>query len=131
MAIQKLILRYRSWESSEEIAERLIEDLKERNLWRKNLLFRVMNRKFLRNITRYGIDNPEKESYDFFNEKSLREYDPNLAIKHIIEDFRRSVITVYDGEKLRSGEDYHSYKFKDSENKKEALIAIYAVLAED
>lgn len=130
MAVPKIILKYGSWESTEEIADKLIQDLKRRKICKPDLLFRVMRRKYLKNINLYGIDNPKKDKFSFYNEQEIYNDSENLlSLKYLIEE-APSVICIYDGDEFIIDGPYE-YKFRNSNKKKQALIAIYTFIPED
>ena len=103
----------------------VVERLKYDGLYKPDLMYRGFDGKKLRIMLKHGTDTPNSDMIYCGDENELREGDNMSALKYAYYH-SNPALAVYDGSKLTGGEEsYEKKRFIDSQQKLDALIAVY------
>ena len=106
-------------------ANLVVRRLKSDGLYKPNLMYRGFNGEDLSIMLKYGTDIPDSDMIYCGDENELREGDDMSALKYAYYH-SNPALAVYDGSKLTDSEEsYEKKRFIDSQQKLDALIAVY------
>lgn len=106
-------------------ADLVVRRLKSDGLYKPNLMYRGFNGEELKIMLEHGTDTPDSDMIYCSNENELREGGNMSALRYAYYH-SNPALAVYDSSKLiDSKESYQRKRFIDSQQKLDALIAVY------
>jgi len=111
--------------SISSLRQAVIRSLREREIYRKDLVYRGFNKKCINNVLLYGSEN-SSERYIYANSEECLNVDPDPAwINSLTYAKAYGALAVYRTDKLKEI-CFTCYEFLDLNKKLEALVAIFS-----
>jgi len=108
------------------LRERILQELKQRGLYRSDLLYRGFSHEMIDRVLEHGSENPT-EHFVYANPEEYLSIDPDPRWLNPLS-YARSywALAVYRGDRLKEV-CFTCYEFPDLEKKPEALIAVFSL----